>query len=189
MVIIFDKLNVETDGSAINIKCHIDNKSYYSNLYISTLSISTQESNPTEDSPGTLIYNTTIPNSNLKELNITLSKNDLLVSKSLDEYVFFIYVTVTGTFGSDVPCGQDARVTLGITYNKYPMYKQLMTFVKELGNTCSVPTEFIDDYLKYKALQLSVATSNIPLIIDYFNGWYRSKPIDNHTVKCCKCHG
>ena len=91
MVIIFDKLNVETDGSAINIECHIDNKSYYSNLYISTLSISTQESNPTEDNPGTLIYNTTIPDSNLKELNITLSKNDLLVSKSLDEYVFFLF--------------------------------------------------------------------------------------------------
>ena len=78
----------------------------------------------------------------------------------LDKTMLFVYVVARGVPSPDTPCGQDDTTVMGVVIDLYPYYQMMMKGVKEINGSCEVPKYFIDNILRYKALELSIKTGN-----------------------------
>ena len=87
---------------------------------------------------------------------------------------------------SPVNCGEDNSITLGVTLYIYNILQSFLCSLKELDNECTIPKLFIDNYLRFKALQLSISTNHYTDAIKYYNKFFKN--IDVLQVKSnCKC--
>ena len=65
-----------------------------------------------------------------------------------------------------------------------------MLYTKELGDTCSIPKNFIDYILKVKALDLSLKTGNYQEAIRYWNRLFKNFYYTNNVeFSNCGCYG
>lgn len=101
--------------------------------------------------------------------------------------LLFIRIKTKGTPSPDTPCGEDNVYTLGVVTNLYPMYQQAFNYIKELSNTCSVPQNFINFILQYKAFQLAVKTGHYTEAIKYWRRFFGK--IKNVETPNCGCNG
>lgn len=88
---------------------------------------------------------------------------------------------------STCSCGSDTL--LGTVLNKHIFYDTLMPSVREIEDTCSIPKNFIDNFLRINAIESSIKAGNYPLAIKYWNRFFNKK---NHCCvkpKPCGCHG
>ena len=105
---------------------------------------------------------------------------------SLQDNMFFVYVKTVGNPSPDTPCGEDNSITLGVTLYIYNILQSFLCSLKELDNKCTIPKLFIDNYLRFKALQLSISTNHYTDAIKYYNKFFKN--IDVLQVKSnCKC--
>ena len=81
-----------------------------------------------------------------RKVHLELTKADLNLA-TLEKNMFFIYIVAGGVPSLDTPCGYDNNIAIKVLVNTYPIYRNIMNYIKELGNTCSVPYNLIDKSL------------------------------------------
>lgn len=180
----FNELQILPNGQLMVIDVSVLDLPYYDNVYISEILIDTQDTY-IDKLPSKEAINVYSATENVKNARVEL-KNPLFVP-SLEDNLFFVYVKVKGTPSADTPCGMDNEYTLGVTLYNCPLYNSFMANVKELNKECSVPKRFIDDYLKFKAFQLSIETGHYTEAISFYNKFFKNIRVFTSTK--CNCHG
>ena len=121
---------------------------------------------------------------------IRLELNRITLGVPLEETLFFVYVTVKGVPSPDTPCGMDNQFTIGVVANLYPYYRSMMCAMKEVLRVCDIPKNFLDRYLRFKALELSLKTCHYAEAINIWNNYFKNlnNPCKT-TITSCGCHG
>ena len=183
-MIIIDKLEISDDKSNILLEAHVKTDSYFDDVYIDTVKIDTQSTYIEEGPSDSPVYTKTIEG-NMKEISLTISKNEVLADLSND--LFFVYLTAKGTPSSGVPCGQDVKTVVGVCYNNEVFYNKAIYYVKEITKRCCVPENFIDFILQYEAYKVSIKTGHYLSAIKFWNLFFKT-PVSVVNKKC-NCHG
>lgn len=174
-----NELRVTPDSKHLIIDVQIQEMDYYENVYLDTITIDTQD---TYNVTGPVKPIMTIPCDNSKHVR------QFIDIDSIANNLFFVTITTTGEAADDTPCGMSETYTVGVTYDRYPMYLRGMQFLKQLGDNCEVPKDFIDYILQNKAFELSLLTGNNLKAIDYWNLFFNEKEKTAVSSKC-GCHG
>lgn len=194
-MIIFDQLEISTDGKQMYINLHVDRADYFKDLTLDTLTILTadavSETDPNVPTEG-FIYQKTF-DEGLTEASLVLQPTDMNVSYTKSNFssdLFFVYVTTDGTPDISTPCALDEQTSLGITFDETLLYQKIMQFTKSLADNCQMPVEFTDFILLWNAFKISVETGHYIPAIKYYNMLFdKSKSITIGTSKSCGCHG
>lgn len=123
---------------------------------------------------------------NYKSLKLEISSLESLID--FNKNILFVYVKTTGIPAADTPCGMDNQVSMQAVANLYPIYQKFIQYLKEVSDSCTIPKNFIDFLLQFKALQLSIKTGNYIDSVTYWNNLVKETTITNITNKC-GCHG
>ena len=181
----FQELRITPDGQKLIIDVSIKDLECYTNVYLDTVQIDTQDTF-IESGPSTEVVYSKLIEGNTKSVRLELGTGDLL--PTLNDNLFFVYVRTKGTPSIDTPCGMDNSITLGTVLNKYPIYSDIMQYVKEVNADCIMPKNFIDKYLRFQAFKISMITGHYTEAIKYYNKFI--KGIDNVPDSIsCRCHG
>jgi hypothetical protein len=204
-MIIFDQLRVSDDGKSFLVDVHVNTATYFDNVSISAVGIfrdtEISETDPvTKDNPKTdkcIFYQTY---TTVKEVHLVLTldsfkpfivTNHLPDMSDLSHNIFYVYVFTTGE-PVDAPCDTTGTPVLGVTYDTGKIYDNGMNFVRELADTCSIPSGFIDFILNKEALDIAIGTGHYIPAKDYFYrllGYANMKGNVVSTKKPCGCHG
>lgn len=124
-----------------------------------------------------------------KSYRLTLNAGEHI--PSLSDNMFFVYVKAKGVPAANTPCGMDNEYTLGITFNPCALYSAMMSYVRETVNTCSVPRNFINMFLQFKAVETSINNEHYTQAIEYYNKFIRNlgKTSTSVYTKPCSCYG
>ena len=186
----FNELRITNDGKYLIIDVSVRSLSYYDNVYIDSISIDTQDTYKDGGPSSSVVYNKNItealPDFNCKKFRLELGIGDLL--PSLSNNLFFVYAKARGTPKSDTPCGMDNVYTLGVTFNACSLYNALMSYVKEVNNSCDIPKNFINLFLQFKALEISINTDHYMQAIEFYNSFIKDIKL-TESIKSCNCHG
>lgn len=123
---------------------------------------------------------------NYKSLKLEISSLESLVD--FNKNLLFVYVKTKGIPAADTPCGMDNQVSMQAVANLYPIYQKFIQYLKEVSGSCTIPKNFIDFLLQFKALQLSIKTGNYIDSTTYWNKLTQEILINN-TTNNCGCHG
>lgn len=137
-----------------------------------------------EDKSYCYTYNS---NNGVRHLRLYLSYKDL-AGTSLCDNILFVYAIAKGTPSADTPCGRDNATIMGTVICLYPYYRNLMYYLNELGDDCTIPKNLIDYILRFKAVELSIKTGNYVKAIQYWNKWFKGIKVNNTITKSC-CYG
>lgn len=197
----FNELFITPDRKHLIIDVSVKSDKYYKDVYIDSIVIDNQDTYVGTGPSTTPVYEFTIPTEgtvtlkklgktitptyNYKHWRLELSTSDLTTS-SFDG-IFFVYVRTKGTPAANTPCGMDNITTMNTLVDLYPYYQQGMQFIREVGNTCSIPRGFIDHILKLKKLELAVRTGHYPEAIETWKKFFgNSRKV---VTKPCSCNG
>lgn len=122
----------------------------------------------------------------IKSYRIEVNKNDSTLT--FKDNLLFVYVKTNGTPASDTPCGMDNITTLGVVSNLYPLYQHAFSYIKELGDTCSIPKNFINYILQYKVFELAIKTGHYTKAIKYWKKFFMGIK-DSVITSNCGCYG
>lgn len=160
---------------------------YYENVYIDKIIIDNQDTFRQGGPSSTPVYTYSLSDdSHNKRLSLRLDGSDIL--DNIQSSILFVYVVTKGAPALDTPCGMDNTVTLGVAYDEMPILKDLMSYIKEVSNTCTVPKGFIDYYMRLKAVKLALEVGNYNEAIKYWNRFFSGRKPVVHSNKC-GCHG
>ena len=205
MSVIFDQLRISDDGKRMYINAHVNKADYFKDIYIDSIVIQTadkvSETNPGLPTSDYIYIKKAEENS--KELNLVLEASDLSKSWETDpkaiafgrgemsNTLFFVYIKVKGTPGACTPCTLDEETTLGVVFDENVLHQRVMDYTKELAETCSVPSDFIDFILLWNAFKSAIETEHYIPAIKFFNMLFDEvgKTCQNRTIKTCGCHG
>lgn len=193
-MIIIDQLRITDDGTALYLDAHVNQASYFDNVYIDKVTILT-EGQVSELDPLSFgddyIYQYSADDST-KEIHLVLnvnSFNENFTKSDMTENMFFVYISCKGTPASDTPCRLDEMTTLAVTFDYGLIFNNAMCFTKEMSDSCSVPMGFIDFILNYEALRIAIETEHYVSAIEHFNWLKNNGCASNGTVtKGCGCH-
>lgn len=181
----FNKLRINPEGTKLIIEASIKNLEYYTNVYLDTIQIDTQNTF-IENGPSSNTVYTKVIKGNTKSISLELGEEDLL--PSLTENLFFVYIKAKGIPAANTPCGGDNLLCLGTAFYLTNIYCNLLkTLQLEEGIPCKTPKAFINEFLKYKGLQLSLLTGNSLNAIKYFNNLTSGLQVTKNNSKC-GCH-
>lgn len=213
----FNELRV-TDKCLI-IDASVSTLPYYDNVYIDTVIVDTQDTYMANGPSGSPVFNYTVDGSDVVQTveticsqykdkfnpmidpqsddnepggkkNVRIEIDQKLLGVSLNDTLFFVYVTVKGTPAPDTPCGMDNQTTMGVVANLYPFYRSMMCYMKETLDRCDMPKNFLDKYLRFKAFELSLKTCHYTEAINMWNKFFRNINNPCQTSKTpCGCHG
>jgi hypothetical protein len=185
----FNELRITPDGRYLIIDVSVRSQPYYDNVYLKSISIDTQDTYKDGGPSTSIIYFKDISQEgdDIKTYRLELSVGDFL--PSLSNNMFFIYVQATGTPTSDTPCGMDNEYTLGVTFNPCALYNSIMAYTKEIYNSCSIPKNFINLFLQFKALETSINTDHYAEAIELYNKFIKDLKPNAVNVKTCSCNG
>lgn len=105
------------------------------------------------------------------------------ISGASDE--LFILTPKIVNLHEDTPCGMDIP-DKGVIYDKDKLIQKGLPYLKELGDTCSVPRSLIDFILRRYALDMSLETCNYNIAVKY---WKMLTMVKGTTIKGCGCNG
>ena len=165
--------NISIDGDYLNLDFQIEDRPQYEGLSITGVRV---------DIPTT--YGTDTPYYFYNEDDVTQYRTQLFIPDVKRE-LLIITPQLMGldTIPADSPCGTDI-VNITAVYDKSIVDSIGSKFLCELGSTCDLPAGFIDFILKQKALELSIATSNIKDAIKYW-----ASLTNNNIITNCNCNG
>ena len=159
---------------------------YYDNVYIDEILIDTQDTFVTTGPSANVIYSTTVEG-NQKKVTLSLSVNDFTDNNiDINKTMFFVYAKAKG-IPHPCPCGFDQETSIGVTFSMCPIYNATMQYVKEVEYTCDIPENFINMYLRFKAIQYSIESGHFTQAIKYYNKFFKGIGVLN--FKSCGCHG
>lgn len=127
----------------------------------------------------TLYVKDTIP-LNVKHARIEILQED--ICQPFKDTMFFVYIKCCGEQPNsspivtpDCPCGQDNIYTLGVCVNQFPIYNRFMCIMRELLRTCEIPKYFIDLYLRWQSVKMSIETGHYIEAILYWKRFFLFK--------------
>ena len=181
----FKELRIDQERGKLIISVFVDNSSYYKDVYISKILIGTDYyvSWPSQESG---FHKIEVENT--KEIELCLSAKDLMDIKlsSLNEKLLFVYIETSGSPSPDTPCGCDSEYIMGVVYDVKSIYDIMMQYI---SNTCTVPTNLINAFLRYKMLQTSIDTGHYQEAINIWEQFYGNNKQIITTSKPCGCNG
>lgn len=217
-MITFDRLDIAPDGEHLIIEASIDNSSYFDKVEVDSVIIDSQDtyvpngpsSNPiyiyrVDEGDNDKVYST--PDKCLcnpvldeedqlycltdrecltKQVKLCIKQSELGVS--LNNTMLFVYVIARGYPSPDTPCGYDNSKVMGVVVNLYPYYQSMMNGIKEINDTCNIPKYFINNILRFKAIEFSIKTCNYIQAIKYWKKFFSSGRV-RATHRHCECHG
>lgn len=207
-MIVLNECRITEDGKYLVIEASVDSLAYYENVYISNIIIDTDKtyipdgpsSNPIYEQEfeglerlnSDVMTDTDCKCGNIytsggsKSIRLKLSSKDLDID-NLNSNIFFVYLIASGYPAPDTPCGMDNSTVMGIAYNKRLIYNKAIGAIKELNDSCNIPKNFIDIFLKYKAFTLALKTGHFTEAIKI---WKYLKNSSITTIsRGCGCHG
>lgn len=212
IMIQFNELKISPDNQELIIDVSVKDLSIYSNVYLDSIIIDNQDTFTNNGPSSNPIYSFTIedeynpvysvPEFNgcnpvleedtesqcfteakgVKHYRLVLTGKDISMSGNL----FFVYVVAKGTPDPSTPCTMDNMTTLGVACNLHDIFQSCMSYIRELESSCNIPKGFIDYILRFKALELSLATGNYITAIKYWNKFFKNKSFSNPST--CNCH-
>ena len=165
--------DLRIEGNNLIIDFEVEDKPYYSSVAILGVRVDTPITYGT-DNP-IFIENDNDVTRYTKEIFIPEAKRELLIITPI------IYEALP----PDTPCGADIVETAAI-YDKNVLLDKGIGYLKELGDTCEIPRDFVDYILKRYALDMAIATCNYRAAIKY---WQMLTITKGMTLKGCGCHG
>ena len=181
----FNELKITPDGQRLIIDVSIKDLEYYTNVYLDTVQIDTQDTFVESGPSSEVVYSKTIEG-NTKSVRLELGTGDLL--PALNDNLFFVYVRTKGIPAANTPCGMDNITTLGVVSNLYPLYQYAFSYIKELSDTCSIPKNFVNYILQYKAFELAIKTDHYTEAVKYWKRFFMGIK-DSVITPNCGCHG
>lgn len=182
----FTTLYIDNNSTKLSISANVKDLSYYTNIYIDSVIIDTQDTYIASGPSSSAIYTYPVTGNN-KSITLELDQLDLPVS--LKNTLFFVYIKAKGTPASDTPCGLDNTYTMSPVYNQYPVYQYQYTFLKNLEGECTIPKEFINAYLRYQSIDISIKTGHYTSTCKYWKKFFMNIPTNITTSKSCGCNG
>lgn len=207
-MIVFDQLNITPDGKHLMIEARVDTLDFYKDVEIDSLVIDSQDTYAINGPSSNPIYmkQFTIEDNHMpeyssdcdcdactegskltKHIKVLLSEKELNIP--LNSTILFIYVIAKGYPSPSTPCGYDNSVTMKVVVNLYPYYQSMMNGIKEIADECSVPKYFINNLLRFKAVELAVKTGNYIQAIKYWKMFFSPDKLKTTTTKPCGCYG
>lgn len=181
----FNELRITPDGQNLIIDVSVKDLEYYTDVYLDSIQIDTQDTF-VESGPSSEVAYTKTIDGNSKSVRLELGTGDLL--PTLNDNLFFVYVRTKGTPSIDTPCGMDNSIILGVVSNLYPLYQHAFSYIKELSDSCSIPKNFINFILQYKAFELAIKTGHYTEAIKYWRKFFMG--IKNSVMTTnCGCYG
>lgn len=207
MSVIFDQLRISDDGKRMYINVHVNEASYFDNVYLDSITIITADKvletdpkTPSED----YIYKKVF-DGNVKRADLVLEASDFIksweddvqnmkfVPSDMSRTLFLVYVKIKGTPDECTPCTLDEEVTVAATFDENILYQQVMNYIGQLANDCTVPQGFTDFILRWNAFKSAINTEHFIPAIRFFNMLFNEDSgIGNSTyltTKPCGCHG
>ena len=184
-MVTFQELRITPDGQKLIIDVSVRDLEYYTDVYLDTVQIDTQDTF-VESGPSSKAVYTEVIGGNTKSARLELGTGDLL--PALNDSLFFVYIRTKGTPAADTPCGMDNITALGVVSDLYPLYQHAFSYIRELGDTCSIPRNLINCILQYKAFELAVKTGHYTEAIKYWKKFFMG--IKNPVITSnCGCYG
>lgn len=216
-MVVLEQCRIDHEGKKLIIEAAVENLSYYRDIYIESVIVDTNDTySPNGPSNSPVFSQTFEPKhmkvdvredcnsvkvdenckcgdvytsqkAGVKRVRLCLTPKDLKMS-SLDDNIFFVYVTATGVPSPCTPCGMDNSFVMGVAVNLRPIYNMAMKYVKELDSACSIPKGFIDMILRLKAFDLSLRTGNYPIAFKQWDKLFKNK-VSVSPSRGCGCNG
>lgn len=214
----FNELRYSDDNKNIIIDASVDSQSYYDNIIINSIIIDNQNTFVTNGPSSNPIYTYNVeeeyPNiysipencncnpvlgdedksycfieelDSMKHIRLVIPASSIKVDVCKD--MLFVYVIASGIPGQDTPCGFDNNMIMGTIINLQGIYNNMLYYIREIEKNCSIPKNFIDLILRFKALEVCVRTGNYPLAIKYWNKFYSEQLSSGVNITNCKCYG
>ena len=182
-MIIINEFRVTPDGKTLIIDVQIDESDYYNGGVIESVILDTNLGSKGVEKQNKIIQEAV--GNGVTQLRISLD-----VDTIGNEVIFYI-----NAFGNsenikgwnELPCYLKITQVNAFTYNKYPIYKNIMCLTKELVGNCNIPMSFIDYILKLKALEAALNVGNNIAVNKYWKQLI--KGISKMTPKQCGCNG
>ena len=195
----FNALEIAADNSNLTIDVSIEDISYFDDMYIDTIYIDDQNSYISTGPSSHPIYTyeakkTLMEEYNLSEdlysnfihdygdsknIRIDISSDDLAITDKL----LFVYIVLGGTPSADIPYVLDTQISLGIVYNKLPIFNNLMNYIKPCNNSEVIPLNFINYFLRLKELEISIDTGHYTNAIEYWKKFIIDKKAVSNVSK------
>lgn len=198
MQVIFDQLRVSDDGQKMFIDIHVNTLPVFSNVRLDKIYVATadnvQESTSCPPPEDKCIYVHTFGEDET-EAHIKLpSENGYTYEKgNFSSDLFLVYVTCKTVGDPDVcyeylPC-EYKQVTVGVTFDENLLYQKVMSYTKELADSCSVHQDFADFILQWNAFKASVETEHWISAKKFYNLMFSKGTSGDSITKHCGCHG
>lgn len=81
---------------------------------------------------------------------------------------------------------EDETTSTHVTLCTDSIFREALSYMREIEETCAAPKGFIDSILRYKALQLAIITNHFVQAIKYYKKFYAKKDI-KVSCGCCNC--
>lgn len=177
-MIVFNELRLDLESNSIVIDISVAENTYYNNIYIKEIYISTQE-DYSDLTRGTLVHTEDVNNTKHKRIVLPVSSLKILGVPINGEYVkdnlFFVKVTTRGDLGEGSPYKTKPEYIQGITFSVESIYNTMMQFIKEIETKGVVSKDFIDYFMIFEALRVSVDTGHHSATINIFNKFFKDK--------------
>lgn len=195
-MIVFNECRVSDDGKCLIVEAEVSTLSYFTNCYITDVYVDTDKTysmnGTTKDSVHIDLENErhTVLKSegNIKSVRLFINAKDLNLG-SLDKHIFFIRVHAGGYPEPGSPCGMDEEWHLCYAWNPRPIYNAIMSNIRELGNTCSIPKNFIDLFLKLNAVKMALKSGHFNDAKSLWQSWELGAVNSTVTRRKCGCNG
>lgn len=172
----FNDLRISQDGKYLIIDAQVKELDYYTNVYIDSIQFDVNTTSGTPSSKAVAVY--TSESENKKQVSISYDID------TLQDSLFFVYVTTKGTPSSDTPCGMKDTMVIGVTYYQLPIYSLVMKQLNFCG--CNPPDDFINFYLQLNAFEYALKVANYTRASELWEKFFKDTPV---ITTNCGCNG
>lgn len=201
-MVTFKELGISNDSKALVIDACIPDLPWFEDCYIESVKVCGQDAymDGSEPPSGALsLYERPggTPEGCHKEVSLVVQDGyqcgESVFHLPLDDTLFFVYVKMGGTpkpYGDEpVPCGFDEEWSMGVTFSTCKLYEGMMQHVKETADTCQVPANFLDWYMRVEALEAAINCNHLMEAVSIWNKWFKGNGPMPGSYRNYLCHG
>lgn len=194
-MVIFDQLRISDDGKRMYINLHVNNASYFDNIYLDKITIMT--ANQVSEAAPEMVADDYIYRlefaENIRTFDIVLQASDFnekFIHADLTKDLFFVYVQCKGVPDPCTPCRLDEMTTLGVTFDESLLHQKVMGFTKDMLKDCQIPMAFSDFMLRWFAFKAAIETEHYVAAIKFWKLLFMEGDLPTIGItKPCGCHG